>query len=98
MNVKILSLSVIFGALALGGCATAKQTVLPSGQQGLSVNCSGGAMSWNACYEKAGKTCPHGYDVISKDGDSGNGSAFGGGGIFGGGMHATRSMLIACKA
>ncbi|KQB53575.1 hypothetical protein AQS70_02155 [Pseudomonas endophytica] len=55
--------------LALGGCATATQTHLPDGQQGLSIDCSGEAMSWDKCYEKAQASCPvKGYNVIASKG------------------------------
>lgn len=84
-------------AVCLTGCAVAHKTVTPDGRQGISINCSGSAMAWNQCYEKAGEQCPHGYDVLSKDGDGGNATAAGGGGFFGAGVSNTRSMLIACK-
>lgn len=61
-------------ALALSGCAASHQTVMPDGSRGLSINCSGPALSWNQCYEKAGDKCPHGYDIVRQDGDSGNAS------------------------
>ncbi|MBB3227030.1 hypothetical protein FHW69_001631 [Luteibacter sp. Sphag1AF] len=55
-------------------------------------------MSWNYCYEKAGDRCPHGYDVISKDGDGGNSMAGGGASGFFGSAGNTRSLMISCKA
>jgi hypothetical protein len=93
-NVVILALGVI----SLTGCAAAHKTVMPDGRQGLSINCSGAAMSWNQCYEKAGDKCPHGYEVISKDGDGGNAMAGGGSNGFFGSAGNTRSLMIACKA
>lgn len=92
-NAVILALGVI----SLTGCAVAHKTVMPDGRRGLSINCSGSAMAWNQCYEKAGKECPRGYDIISKDGDGGNGSVGGGNGFFAGGVSNTRSMMIACR-
>lgn len=90
---KIIIAAIVF----LSGCAVSHQTVMPSGQKGLSINCSGSAMSWNACYEKAGKQCPNGYDIVEKDGDSGNGSVAATGGWAVGGMASTRTMLVTCK-
>jgi hypothetical protein len=91
---KILIAGLVLG---LTGCAVAHKTVMPDGRQGLSINCSGSAMAWNQCYEKAGEQCPHGYDVISKDGDGGNAVAGGNGSFWAAGSANTRSMLIACK-
>ena len=53
--------------VALIGCASSKQTVMPDGQQGHSINCSGSFVSMNSCYEKAGELCPYGYDIYTKD-------------------------------
>jgi len=81
---------------ALSGCAIAHQTVMPDGRQGLSINCSGAAQTWNSCYEKAGEQCPHGYDIVGKDGDGVAG--FGAGnGWAAGSASATRTLLVACK-
>ena len=43
----------LLALLVLGGCATASSTYLVDGKQGLSIDCSGEAMSWAKCYEKA---------------------------------------------
>lgn len=57
--------------LSLGGCATASNTYLPDGQQGLSIDCSGEAMSWGKCYEKADASCAGtGYTIVGTDGSS----------------------------
>jgi hypothetical protein len=62
-------LLAVFAALALGGCATASPTVLKNGKQGLDIDCSGQAMSWESCYEKAETSCNGGhYDIIGTDG------------------------------
>lgn len=53
----------------LGGCATASPTYLKNGNQGLNIDCSGQAMNWEKCYEKAQASCPSGnYHIIGKDG------------------------------
>lgn len=79
------------------GCATQKEIYLPDGRQGHSINCSGGALSWELCYEKAGQVCQtSGYDIIAKDGEQGStvsGTQFG---VFGTTTH-NRTMVIACR-
>ena len=87
------SLTMLALALLLAGCATAKPTYGPDGRPAYAVECSGSALSWGLCYEKAGSICgKSGYSVVSKSGDKG--------------MIATpsiltttvsRSMLIECK-
>ena len=63
---KILTLLVL---ATLGGCATASNTYLADGKQGLSIDCSGEAMSWAKCYEKADASCAGtGYTIIGTDG------------------------------
>lgn len=93
---RILSVAAIVASV--GGCAVAHKTVMPDGRAGISINCSGAAMSWNYCYEKAGDKCPHGYDIISKDGDGGNAMAGGGQGGFFGSAGNTRSLMVSCKS
>jgi hypothetical protein len=83
--------------ILVAGCATTKTTHLPDGGVGHSINCSGGALTWGACYEKAGDICKErGYTVIAGGSDqvtSVGGSQYG----FFGGSTMTRSMLIKCK-
>jgi len=60
---------VLTALLALGGCATASKTYLNNGQQGLAIDCSGEAMSWAKCYEKADASCAGtGYTIVGTDG------------------------------
>ncbi len=64
--IKILS---VLAVLSLTGCATAQNTYLKDGKQALSIDCSGEAMSWEACYEKADASCAGtGYDIVATDG------------------------------
>ncbi|OQY00498.1 MAG: hypothetical protein B6I26_07980 [Desulfobacteraceae bacterium 4572_130] len=84
-------------AIFLGGCAIAKKTYTSNGKEGYSINCSGSALNWGMCYEKAGKICGSaGYEVLQKSSDQGNiiaGNQFG---IYGGSL-INRSMIIKCK-
>ena len=85
---------------ALAGCAqTATMTYLPSGDTGFAINCSGSDASttWAACYKQAGEMCgAYGYDVVSKDADTGATAGGSVGGIFGANIK-NRSMVIRCK-
>jgi hypothetical protein len=87
----------VMAVIGLSACAVANKTIGPDGRQAISINCSGAALAWNQCYEKAGDMCPRGYDIISKDGDGGNAMAGGGSGWFGGSVNNTRTLFIACK-
>ena len=59
----------LLALLALGGCSTASNTYLADGKQGLSIDCSGEAMSWAKCYEKADASCAGtGYSIVGTDG------------------------------
>jgi len=83
--------------LLLGGCASASQTYTPSGKLGHSINCSGGALSWGQCFEKAGEICgARGYDVIDRSDQQGSNLVANRYGLYGGTL-MNRSMLIACK-
>lgn len=53
-------------ALTLQGCAYSKKTYLADGREGVSIDCSGGAMNWGYCERKAGDICKaRGYEIIS---------------------------------
>ena len=59
----------LIAILALSGCATSKETYLGNGEKGLSIDCSGQANSWAACYEKADASCAGtGYKIVGTDG------------------------------
>ncbi|MGV8917682.1 MAG: hypothetical protein ACOH2R_07765 [Pseudomonas sp.] len=62
-------LLLVIAVLGLAGCATSSQTQLKNGQQGLSIDCSGEAMSWDECYAKADASCPtKGYNIVGTQG------------------------------
>lgn len=84
-------------ALAASGCVVTKQTYGPDGSAAYSMNCSGIAMSWASCYEKAGALCgARGYNVLAVNGETGAvivanpQSAFGSTVI-------NRTMMVSCK-
>lgn len=56
--------------MLLSGCAQLmhgeQQPVIPQGKSTFFTTCSGGAEDWGSCYQKAGKTCPGGYEVLNK--------------------------------
>jgi len=79
------------------GCAVAKQTYTADGREGYSINCSGEALTWGACFEKAGEICAtRGYDILEQSGDQGAMISATQAGAFGT-TTISRSMLIACK-
>ena len=79
------------------GCAVSKEIYTPDGDRGYSINCSGSAMTWGHCYEKAGKLCgSQGYNILEKTGDKGMTGSITQFGAFGGSV-ITRSMIVSCK-
>lgn len=94
----LFGVAVTVGGLSLASCAVSKSVVMPSGQHGYTVNCSGAALSWADCYQKAGETCPQGYDVADKSDEHGGPVvAANRYGLFGAPV-MDRTMLIQCKA
>jgi hypothetical protein len=66
---NMIRLLFVVAVLGLAGCATASNTYLKNGKQGLSIDCSGEAMSWASCYEKADASCAGtGYEIVGTDG------------------------------
>ena len=84
-------------AVCISGCATASKTYTSDGKEGYSITCSGSALNWGMCYEKAGDLCGvKGYEVLEKSGDQGamlSGNQFG---LYGGSV-INRNMIIRCK-
>lgn len=81
----------------IASCATSRETFMPDGGKGHSINCSGTALNWGMCYEKAGEICGEkGYDVIAGGSDQGAIMAGNQYGLYGGSV-MNRSMLIKCK-
>jgi hypothetical protein len=79
--------------LVLTGCATSSETYLPDGQKGHSITCSGTALTWGSCYEKAGAICgERGYDILAGGAEKGAVTT----GAFAG-TTINRNMLIRCK-
>ena len=81
----------------LGGCAASSQTVLPSGAHGYSINCSGAALTWAQCYEKAGSLCPSGYNIVEQSGQTPGTVAGAGPQSFFATPIVDRTMLVQCK-
>lgn len=93
----LFGLMIVIGGFMLASCTTWKPVVLPSGQHGFTVDCSGTNLTWSHCFQKAGRACPQGYDVAEKlDKHGGKVAA---GDLYGllGGSVVDRSMLIHCK-
>jgi hypothetical protein len=87
----------LLALLTLNACATSTQTYAPDGGQAHSINCSGAALTWGMCYEKAGSICKErGYDVVGGGSDA-NGVVTANNGSAVGVRGSTRSMVIKCK-
>jgi len=94
MKRAILILSIV---AFISGCATASKTYTSDGKEGYVINCSGSALNWGMCYEKAGKLCgTKGYEVLEKSGDTGAMVTVGQYGLYGGSV-INRSIIIKCK-
>ena len=79
--------------MLLGGCVTAKKTYTSDGKEGYSITCSGSALNWGMCYEKAEKICGYkGYKVLEKSSDQGAMFSANQFGIYGGSV-INRSMI-----
>ena len=88
---------IFFIILFIGSCATSSKTYLPSGEEGYSVTCSGTALTWGNCYQKAGELWgSRGYDVISRSDKQGAAVVANQHGLYGGST-IQRNMLIKCK-
>jgi hypothetical protein len=91
-------LAVVLLVAIIGvSCATSRETYTADGRPGYSINCSGTALNWGNCLEKAGDLCgERGYQVLEKSSDQGSvvtGSQLG---LYGGSV-MYRSMIVQCK-
>jgi len=93
---KVIVSALIY-LLLLESCATYKEIYTSEGEKGYSINCSGTALNWGMCYEKAGKLCgKRGYYVLNRYGDTGalmTGNQFG---LYAGSV-INRVLIIKCK-
>lgn len=65
-----IAIMLLFFATILSGCATANKTFTADGKEGYNISCSGSALDWGNCYEKAGRLCgSKGYLVLERIGD-----------------------------
>lgn len=95
MNRKALALLYLVPVMT--GCANTSRTYGPSGKVAHSLNCSGLARSWGACFTAAGEICgARGYDIVSATTDSGTIISATPQQLVGGSTFS-RSMLIECK-
>lgn len=93
----MIKLIMIFSCLGLAGCAVTKQTFGPDGRPAASINCSGWAMGWDACFKKAGDICKEkGYDVVAANGETGAVVTANPESVFAGSI-MNRVLLISCK-
>lgn len=92
---------VIMGLLllvvGLSGCATSSKIYTSDGKEGYNIVCSGSALNWGMCNEKAGELCgTKGYVVLEKSGDQGSMLSGNQAGLYGG-TYTNRNMIVKCK-
>jgi hypothetical protein len=92
-----LIVTVTVVTIVLSGCAVSSKVVLPSGGRGYSINCSGAALTWGQCYEKAGSLCPHGYKIIEQEGQKPGTMVSATPSYLFGAPVVDRTMLVQCK-
>ena len=64
--------SLLFFVIIINACSTSSEVKTTSGKVEHSIYCSGGAYSWDTCYEKASVICgSKGYDILEKYEDQG---------------------------
>jgi len=82
-------LSCVTCLLVLGGCVSPQELKGPNGRTAYSMSCGS---QLDACYHKAKKVCPNGYDILDRA--SGTVAA-----PYGGAMGATQqyNLSIECK-
>lgn len=89
--------AVLALSLVLSSCATSQTVFLPDGAAGHAINCDGSAVSWSACFQKAGELCgASGYEVVDRS-DSETYTATATPQVYQAGAFVTRSMIVKCK-
>lgn len=87
----------ILFASVLSSCAVATRTHGPDGREAFSIDCSGSANSWAACYQRAGELCKEkGYTVLSSTSETGSMASLTPSVGFGTSI-SSRSLLISCN-
>jgi|BarGraIncu01121A_1022015.scaffolds.fasta_scaffold200349_1 hypothetical protein len=62
---------MILIASLICGCTSVKKVYTSEGKEAYSLNCSGSALSWSNCYERAEDLCgTKGYVVLNKNEES----------------------------
>jgi hypothetical protein len=86
------------GVLFLAGCVTTKPVSLPSGQQGIAVNCPGNGFSIADCMNKAAQVCGGPYTVLQSSEETAGGAVIpvGNGAAFG--AFHKRQLIVSCGA
>ena len=97
MNTRRLFIPHAVVALALAGCVTVDQTSTSDGKPAHSITCSGNALSWTDCHEKAASICgAKGYVVVAGGEQRGVGISRSDSGLLEGTTFG-RNMVVQCK-
>lgn len=85
---------LLFITMYISACATASKTYTSDGEEGYVITCSGMALNWGHCYQKAGELCEtRGFEILERSGDQGAMVTGGQAGLMGGSV-INRSMVI----
>jgi hypothetical protein len=88
---------VLLIAILGASCATSRETYTADGRLGYKISCSGTALNWGNCLEKAGDLCSErGYTVLEKSSDQGPVVTGTQASLYGGSV-MNRSMIVQCK-
>lgn len=93
-----MKLCLGIGLLLLAGCVTTKPVSLPSGKQGLAINCPGTKRDISDCMNEAARACGGPYRILDQNSESNGGAVVpvGNGGVFAASRH--RTMIVSCGA
>jgi len=88
---------ILAAALLLAGCITHKPVALPSGEQGLAINCPGADRSIADCMSHAAKVCDGPYEIIHSDGSRSSGTVVPVGTSAMWVSSVQRTLIVSCK-
>ena len=83
--------------LLVAGCATSREIVVGEGLKGYFINCTGSALSWRKCLDKAEELCGgKAYEVLEQSKEQGAVLSFNQGGLVSEPV-PNRSISVRCK-
>ena len=81
----------------IAGCATSREILVEQGLKGYFINCTGSALSWRKCLDKAEELCGgKAYEVLEQSKEQGAVLSFNQGGLVSEPV-PNRSITVRCK-